>query len=142
MTRLNDRASTARLEAGAQAATDVTGFGLIGHLLEMLRASGVGAEIDAAAVPILPGARDLAGLGHVPGGTERNRTDSAAAVAWGADVDEVTRLLLCDAQTSGGLLISVGAERVHGLTSALRASGHTAAMIGRVVFGETKIDVA
>ena len=86
--------------------------GLVGHLLEMLRASGAGAELEAAAVPVLPAARELALAGHVPGGTERNRKDSADAVTWGEDVDEVTRLLLCDAQTSGGLLVALSPEEV------------------------------
>jgi len=142
MTRLNDRASASMLEAGAHAATDVTGFGLIGHLLEMLRASGVGAELDAAAVPFLPGARELAEAGHVPGGTERNRADAAAAVTWGDDVDEIMRVLLCDAQTSGGLLISVADDRAQALVDALRRDGHAAALIGRIVAGEPQVDVA
>lgn len=142
MTRLNDRASAGMLEAGAHAATDVTGFGLIGHLLEMLRASGVGAELEAAAVPVLPSAREMALAGHVPGGTERNRKDSADAVTWSADVDEVTRLLLCDAQTSGGLLISLPMDRAQPLVDALRRDGHAAALIGRIVAGDPRVDVA
>lgn len=141
MTRLNDRASAAMLEAGVHAATDVTGFGLIGHLLEMLRASGVGAEIEAAAVPVLPGARELAELGHVPGGTERNLADAAGSVTWATGVDDVTRVLLCDAQTSGGLLISVGAERAEGLVEVLRGSGHAATVVGRVVAGEVRLRI-
>ncbi len=141
MTRLNDRASAAMLEAGAHAATDVTGFGLIGHLLEMLRASGVGAGIEPTAVALLPGARDLATAGQVPGGTERNRRDAEGAVTWGAGIDDVTRTLLCDAQTSGGLLISVAPDRADALLDRLRRDGHEAARIGRIVAGEARVSV-
>jgi selenide,water dikinase len=103
MTCLNRDASRQALDAGARAATDVTGFGLLGHLLKMLRASGPRAVVDAAAVPYVAGARDSLAEGYVPGGTRRNldwvRPDLAASV----DEDEL--LLLADAQTSGGLLV-------------------------------------
>jgi selenide,water dikinase len=109
MTELNDEGSRAFVAAGVRACTDVTGFGLIGHLARMLAASGVGAEIDASAVALLAGARELALDGHVPGGTRRNRGAADAIVDWG-DADEVTRVLLCDAQTSGGLLAATRAD--------------------------------
>lgn len=141
MTRLNDRASALMLDAGAHAATDITGFGLIGHLLEMLRASGVAAEIEAAAVPILPGVRTLIEQGYVPGGTKRNYADAEGSVTWDAAVDEVTRTLLCDAQTSGGLLISVAPARAHELVDALRREGHEAGLIGNVVEGDATVHV-
>jgi len=108
MTDLNDLASREFVEAGVRACTDVTGFGLLGHLGRMLAASGVGAEVDAAAVPLLPGARDLAEAGHIPGGTRRNLDSAAPAVDWG-EADDVTKILLCDAQTSGGLLAATTA---------------------------------
>src|SRR5437879_10624270 len=87
---------------GVHAATDVTGFGLLGHLHNMLAASGVSAEIDAASVPLLPRAADLAARGAIPGGTKRNREALADTVRFDAAVPETIRVLLFDAQTSGG----------------------------------------
>jgi selenide, water dikinase len=103
MTRLNDAASGQAIAAGITAATDITGFGLLGHLFKMLRASGVGAVLDAGAVPYLDGARSALSAGFVSGGTRRN-------LDWvhphlDAEVDEDELLLLADAQTSGGLLV-------------------------------------
>jgi selenide,water dikinase len=103
MVALNDVASAAALAAGVVAATDVTGFGLLGHLYKMMRASGVSAVIDAAAVPYLDGARDALRDGFVSGGTKRNLDWVRPGLA--AHVDEDELLLLADAQTSGGLLI-------------------------------------
>ncbi|HHX83950.1 MAG TPA: selenide, water dikinase SelD [Actinomycetales bacterium] len=104
MTTLNDKAAEAALAAGIRAATDVTGFGLLGHLHKMARASGVTAVVDAAAVPYLDGVRESMADGFVPGGSRRNldwvRPDLAA------DVGEDELLLLADAQTSGGLLLA------------------------------------
>lgn len=105
MTALNRDAAQAAVESGAKAATDVTGFGLLGHLYKLLRASGVGAELDLAAVPVLDGAREALRDGYVSGGTRRNldwvRPQLAAAPA----ITEDDLLLLADAQTSGGLLV-------------------------------------
>lgn len=140
MTRLNDRAALAMLDAGVHAATDVTGFGLVGHLLEILRASHVAAELHAAAVPLLPGALELARRGNIPGGTGRNIEDVAGFVKWN-NVEESLRILLCDAQTSGGLLISVTADRADRLLDALRSHGDTAARIGSVVAGEPHVHI-
>jgi selenide,water dikinase len=107
MVRLNRSASEAALAAGVRAATDVTGFGLLGHLYKMARASGVTAVIDAAAVPYLDGARQAVADGYVSGGTRRNldwvRPHLSASV--GAAVHEDELILLADAQTSGGLLV-------------------------------------
>ncbi|GAA0249064.1 selenide, water dikinase SelD [Cryptosporangium japonicum] len=105
MTTLNDKASTAALEAGAEAATDVTGFGLLGHLHKLARASGVTAEVEAAAVPYLDGARDALRDGFVSGGTRRNLDWVRPHLDAGA-VSEDEALLLADAQTSGGLLVA------------------------------------
>jgi len=105
MAALNAAAARAMVAAGAQAATDVTGFGLLGHLHAMLRASGLAARLDASAVPLLPGVLDLARAGIVPGGTRRNHAFVRAEVAWG-DLTEPEQLVLADAQTSGGLLIA------------------------------------
>jgi selenide,water dikinase len=104
MTALNRDAAAAALDAGARCATDVTGFGLLGHLHKLARASGVTAVIEAAAIQYLDGARDALAAGYVSGGTRRNldwvRPYTEAAVA----DDEL--LLLADAQTSGGLLVA------------------------------------
>ncbi|WP_030171000.1 selenide, water dikinase SelD [Spirillospora albida] len=105
MTALNRDASAAALDAGAVCATDVTGFGLLGHLFKLARASGVTAMIDAAAVPYLDGAREAVRDGYVSGGTRRNLGWVAPHTDFGA-AGEHTRLLLADAQTSGGLLIA------------------------------------
>ncbi len=103
MARLNKDAAEAAVAAGARAATDVTGFGLLGHLFKMMRASGVTAVVDAAAVPYLEGARDALAAGYVSGGTRRNLDWVRPSLASSVDEDEL--LLLADAQTSGGLLV-------------------------------------
>jgi selenide,water dikinase len=104
MTTLNRDASRAALAAGAVCATDVTGFGLLGHLWKLVRASGVSAVVDAAAVPYLDGARESLAAGYLPGGSRRNL--SWVAPHLDASVSEDTLLLLADAQTSGGLLVA------------------------------------
>jgi selenide, water dikinase len=137
MGKLNRAAAEAMLRVGVHAATDVTGFGLLGHLRELARASGVAARVDAAAVPLLPDAEALALAGHLPGGSRRNREDLGDAVAWDAAVPEVLRSLLCDAQTSGGLLIAVAPERADALLDALTAAGAPeAVVVGTLVAGE------
>jgi selenide,water dikinase len=103
MTRLNRDAAAAALAAGVEAATDVTGFGLLGHLYKMVRASGVGAVVDAAAVPYLEGAREAMRDGFVSGGTKRNLDWVRPQLDSTLPEDEL--LLLADAQTSGGLLL-------------------------------------
>ena len=136
MTTLNAGAARAMLAVGVNAATDVTGFGLLGHLHNMLMASGVAAEIDAAAVPLFSGAVELAARGAVPGGTERNREALAAHVTFAPGVPDATRVLLCDAQTSGGLLLAVPADRAGALIAALEREGTPAvARIGRLTAG-------
>jgi selenide, water dikinase len=137
MTTLNAGAARAMLaEGGVHAATDVTGFGLLGHLHNMLTASGVAAEVAAAAVPLFAGAAELAARGAVPGGTQRNREALAAHVTFAPGVPEATRVLLCDAQTSGGLLLAAPADRVDALIAALeRERTPVAARIGRVTGG-------
>ena len=136
MTTLNAAAARAMLAVGVHAATDVTGFGLLGHLHSLLEASGAAAEVTAHAVPLLPHARDMAARGAVPGGTQRNLTSLADSVSFAAGVDETARVLLSDAQTSGGLLIAVAPDRVAGLVAGLeRAGSPAAAVIGRVVAG-------
>jgi selenide,water dikinase len=131
MNQLNRSASEAMTEVGVHAATDISGFGLLGHLHEMVEASGVGARVSAGAVPVLAGAAELARRGAVAGGTARNLEWLTDKVRWAPGVDDVTRLLLADAQTSGGLLIAVASNRAEALSQALRARGvETVATIG------------
>jgi len=132
MTTLNAAASEAMLEVGAEAATDVTGFGFLGHLSEMLRASGVAAVVDAPAVPALPGTLDLARTDVVPSGTKRNHAFLRGRVDWGA-LTAPEQLVLADAQTSGGLLIA--STHPEDLAAALRARGVRAARVGTTVPG-------
>jgi len=140
MCRLNAPASEAALDAGATGCTDVTGFGLLGHLGRMVLESGVDAELEFGSVPFLPGAVELARDGMVPGGSRRNlawideRLDSGGH-------DEVSRLLLADAQTSGGLVFGVPAGEGAGVVTTLARSGHTAAVIGRTLLGAGSIRV-
>jgi selenide,water dikinase len=132
MARLNAGAARAMRRVGVTAATDVTGFGLLGHLGEIIRASGVSAEIELAAIPLLPGVRRLAVDGVVPGGTRRNLAAAARFTRLG-DAAEPDRLLLADAQTSGGLLIAVDGPLVGALLQALEDEGEKGEIIGRVV---------
>jgi selenide,water dikinase len=132
MCTLNQGACAAMLEVGVHAATDVTGFGLLGHLRNMMKASGTAARISLAAVPFLPVAERYVGAGIAPGGTHANRRFLDAHVDWGP-ADDAHRLLLADAQTSGGLVIAVAADRADALVSALRAHRTpAAAVIGTV----------
>jgi selenide,water dikinase len=133
MAALNRAASEAMVEVGVHAATDVTGFGLLGHLAEMLRASQVGARVTATAVPLLPRVAELAAAGLVPGGSHRNLAALGEFVRWPDDFDEAGRLVLADAQTSGGLLISVAADRREALLNALASRNVLGAAIGLVV---------
>jgi len=138
MTTLNAGGARAMRALGERvhAATDVTGFGLLGHLHNMMNASGTAAELDAATVPLLPRAMELAERGTIPGGTKRNREALNAHVKFGAEVPEPLRVLLFDAQTSGGLLISVEAGQADALVNALEREGTPAAVrIGRVARG-------
>ena len=134
MTTLNRDAAAAMKRVGVRAATDVTGFGLLGHLINMLLQSGVAAEIEAENVPVLPEVSDLITAGHIPGGTRRNLGDLEDRLDFG-DKDEATRLILADAQTSGGLLISVPEERSEELLELLQSATSVAAIIGRVTEG-------
>jgi selenide,water dikinase len=136
MTALNDGAARAAARVGVSAATDVTGFGLLGHLGNVLEASRVAAEVAYEALPLLAHAWNLAARGIVPGGTQRN-LEAAVKVDWAEDVGPVDRILCADAQTSGGLLLAVPPEHEAALLEALREEGTpAAAVIGRVVAGE------
>jgi selenide,water dikinase len=136
MTTLNAGARDAALDVGdaVHGATDVTGFGFLGHLREMLSASGVGADVDAHAVPVIDGVRDLLADGMVAGGTQRNHAFVSESVDWNG-LAEREQLLLSDAQTSGGLLLAVDPDAAPDLVDALGAHhalatalvGHTTA---------------
>jgi selenide,water dikinase len=129
MTTLNEGAMRAALSHGVTAATDVTGFGLLGHLAQLLDASGVGAELWFGQVPALPRAIELAAQGAAPGGTLRNL--DAARVTWPTGLSQAERLLLADAQTSGGLLLAVPATEEAALRAALvQETTPAAAVIG------------
>ena len=136
MARLNRAAAEAAVEAGVRAATDVTGYGLTGHLGNMLRASGAAARIHATAAPLLDGAVELVEAGHVPGGTRRNQKDGADSVTAAEHVPDALAVLLADAQTSGGLLLASPPDRTTNLVAELVSRGEEAARIGTVVDGE------
>tara|TARA_Y100001970_G_scaffold195509_1_gene237643 strand:+ start:4197 stop:5174 length:978 start_codon:yes stop_codon:yes gene_type:complete len=136
MTQLNADAASIMVSNGVTAATDVTGFGLLGHLRGLMRASKTSAKLNADAVPVLPGAKMLAEAGHIPGGSKRNLADLASDVHFSPSIDEVTKILLADAQTSGGLLMSVPEERLKDVGDGLAKTSCTAAVIGRVVRGQ------
>jgi selenide,water dikinase len=128
MTTLNDRASAQALAAGAHALTDVTGFGLLGHLHELAAASGVAAEVDAGAVPAIDGVLELLGDERaLAGGSQRNRADAETYARFAGGVPEPRRRLVCDAMTSGGLLAAVDPAR---------ADAIDAWVIGRLVAGD------
>ena len=136
MATLNRAACDAMLEVGVHAATDVTGFGLLGHLRNVTRASGCAATVWVEQVPVLEAARAYVREGIVPGGTHANRRFLADSVDYAEGVDEAAELLLCDAQTSGGLLIAVSPERTERLVDALKRAGTPcAAVVGRIEAG-------
>jgi selenide, water dikinase len=135
MATLNRAAAEAMVKVGAHAATDITGFGLMGHLKSMVKGSRVGAQVQLGRVPVLPGTWELLDQGVAPGGTHRNRQSVADAVQWHPDLTEREQLLLCDAQTSGGLLISVASDKKEALLSELQASGVSGAVVGEITEG-------
>ncbi len=136
MATLNRAASEAMMDTGVNACTDVTGFGLMGHLTAMLRASGVSGQVSLPQVPVLPGVPELLAQGIAPGGTHRNEAGVAASVHWDAAITPADRLLLCDAQTSGGLLISVPQPKLPQLLAALEQRGvATRAVVGGITAG-------
>lgn len=136
MLRLNRDASDAVAIVDVHAMTDVTGFGLLGHLYFMARASGVAARIEAGSVPFLPGAEMLAEAGEVPGGTRRNERFLASRVRWPANLPAACQVLLCDAQTSGGLLVAVPVTETKRLLEALEERKVSGSVIGELTEGE------
>jgi len=135
MAALNRGAGEAMRVVGIKAATDVTGFGLLGHLRQMLKVSGVSARIDSKTVPILPGALELARTERFPGGTLRNLEDVKEDVCFSEALPETTRLLLTDAQTSGGLLMAVPSAILPDLLTRLEDQAPEAAVIGEIEEG-------
>lgn len=136
MATLNKAAGQVMATLGAHACTDVTGFGLLGHLLEMTRGSGLGAEIAFEAVPLLPRALELARADEVPGGSERNLAHVTRHVRFDDSLDKAQRLVLADAQTSGGLLMAVAPDQADAMRTELQAAGVDVWEIGRLVEGD------
>lgn len=136
MAALNDRAGAALSAVHANAATDVTGFGLLGHANEMARASNLGLHLRAHEVPLLPHVLDLIQADVIPGGTRDNAAAHAQYTTFASSVEPALRLALSDAQTSGGLLISVHPDRLPALQSLLRGAHALCAVIGEVRPGE------
>lgn len=141
MIRLNAEASQAALEAGAAGATDVTGFGFLGHLRRMVEGSGVGATVYAPSVPVLPMAKAQADKGKVPSGSRRN-LEWVSEILVADGVDEPNLLILADAQTSGGLLFGADPDRARQAVARLRSAGHDAAVVGEVTPDSGRITVS
>ncbi len=135
MTRLSGGAARAAVAAGVRGGTDVTGFSLAGHAVEVARASGVRLVVEWPRVPVLAGAREAAHAGQVPGGTWSNEEAFAAAVTGHDALPEVERALLFDPQTSGGLLLAVPAPHEALFRAAAESESVAAARIGRVEAG-------
>jgi selenium donor protein len=132
MMTLNKKAAEVMLKIGVSTATDITGFGLIGHLLEVLSASGCKAVLHSRRVSYFDEALRLAAMGIIPGGTRENRKLYEQQVRWEEEVPEIERILMNDAQTSGGLLIFVPGEKRDELIEELRKEGVVASSIGSV----------
>jgi len=132
MRELNDKACLAMKSIGVNACTDVTGFGLLGHLFNLAKASHVAAVIDADRVPIMPGVYDLARKNMIAGGTRRNINWMDKKTGWRSKFDETLNAILCDAQTSGGLLVSVAEPKSQDLLNQLVQLGVSGTIIGRI----------
>jgi len=136
MAKLNRDASEAMIAVGVHSCTDVTGFGLLGHLRGMVDGSQVTAVINVSSVPVLEGTWELLQQGNVAGGTQKNLEALEREVAWGPTVSIETKVLLCDAQTSGGLLIALPSDKVDALNRELSSRNVESAVIGEVVSRE------
>lgn len=142
MKELNRGACEAMVPVGVNGCTDVTGFGLLGHLRAMMDASGATARVRVSAVPVLAGTMELLAEGVAPGGTRRNLEALRELTRWHPELTEVERLLVCDAQTSGGLLISVAEEKAKRLLGELASRGVTGSVVGSVLArDETAVEV-
>ncbi|HEV3123112.1 MAG TPA: selenide, water dikinase SelD [Candidatus Dormibacteraeota bacterium] len=132
MRLLNRDAAAAAAAVGVRCVTDVTGFGLLGHARNIAVGSGCGVEVDASALPALPGVAELVAAGLVPGGSRRNLAHAETWTLWDAAATPLQRTLATDAQTSGGLLIAVSADRADQLCALIEAGGGLAARVGRL----------
>jgi len=133
MALLNAEAAGVARRAGATAATDITGFGLVGHLGKVAACSGLGARIELGALPVLDGVRELVAEGFVPGGTGRNLADVEGRLRWSSDAARSRwEPIVADPQTSGGLLFSCPPDAADAAVAALQATGHAAARIGEL----------
>lgn len=134
MAKLNRKAAEIMASFSVHACTDITGFGLLGHLAEMIDDSQFGLEIEAGRIPVISEAKDYAAMGLVPGGAYKNREFRESMVDFSPAVDRIVQDILFDPQTSGGLMICVDAEQAKALTDALKSGGiDQAAIIGKVV---------
>jgi len=118
-----------------RAATDVTGFGLLGHARNLGRGSGCAVVVEAPALPLLPGVADLVAAGLVPGGSRNNLVFANTWTRWDGGVTELQRVIATDAQTSGGLLLSVAPDRAAALVAAITGEGGSAWEVGRLERG-------
>ncbi|MBF8267988.1 MAG: Selenide, water dikinase [Dehalococcoidia bacterium] len=143
MSALNRASSEAMMEVGVNACTDVTGFGFLGHLRGMVEASGVGARVHFSRVPLIEGTWELVERGIAPGGTRRNLESVDKVAWWDPSISQEAKLVLCDAQTSGGLLMSVSSEKLPQLMKALSQRGvREAVIVGEIVErGASEIEV-
>ena len=132
MADLNDRAARVMTAHGIKAATDITGFGLMGHALEMAQASGVVLTLKTSRIPVIEGVEDLARMGLIPGGSHANRNYCSHQVEVDEGVDPIMVNIIADAQTSGGLLMAVPPEKEGVVLKQLAAEGVTAATVGEV----------
>jgi len=141
MATLNKFAAEVMTEIGVNSATDVTGFGLLGHLSEMCEASSVSAKIDYHALPFLPSVKELAENGIVPGGTKRNLKFIEDKVQFGGLLTDIDKLLLADAQTSGGLLISLPAEKAEKYISKFNELSELKAVVIGEIIRKSKLTI-
>ena len=141
MKKLNHSASDAMVLVGANACVDVTGFGLIGHLSKLAQASQIKARLYLDAIPFLEGTIDLAKQGSISNGTKQNLYSTNSLVNWDDNINETEKLALCDAQTSGGLLMSIPQDRIKRLKHELKIQGvETIAVIGDILTKDSKDD--
>ena len=140
MSTLNKNASEVMMEVGVNSCTDITGFGLMGHLMSMMKASSCTANINSNDIPVIEGTWDLLREGILPGGTMRNKDSVESSIEWHDDLSEESKLLLCDAQTSGGLLISVSEDKTDELLNKLIENGvKSSALIGTIKAQESAL---
>lgn len=141
MAQLNDVPGELMLEFGCRAATDITGYGLLGHALEMARASGRSLQFSARQIPLMKGCLEFYARGAYPGGSAANRRwlENSGQIRWDSKVEENLRDIFCDAQTSGGLLMGIPAGQSSAFQQAMAQRGRQAWQIGQVLEGDAQI---